>query len=400
MYIIALFGISIYLASYATILLVIVCFLVGFIGYYMKEISLKGQSLKGQLISAYEESIEKNIVIKVFNLFSYFYDKFQRLNNLLRVTHNKMNRVYSLAYPLTDFLSVVVMSIMLLVGGIKVIHNELNIDAAELIYFIIIFHSIITPIRYIIKSTYGIRKAMASLERINHILGIDLQENIELRESSWELSKLDKIKFESVSFAYCSGNEIFHNLSIDIPIGKSTIILGQNGKGKSTLIKLLLKLEVGYTGDILIGEKNIKEVSSNSLIDLFSYVPQDSLLFNDTIYNNIALGRITAKEEDVYSVAKLVGLHDFIISTKDGYSSIVGELGMSLSGGQKQCISIARALLKDAPILILDEATSGIDKDTELMIVNNIQKLLPQKTLIVISHSAVVIDKISNHIIL
>ncbi len=397
-FLITLFGISVSLASSATILLVIVCSIVIIIGHYMKTISLKGQSLKGKLISMYEETIEKSTIIQVFNLKNYFLFNFQKQNEVLRKTHNRMNRVYSIAYPLSDFMSVTVMTIVLFIGGNQVAKGNIGIDAAELIYFIIIFHSIIRPTRSVVKATYGIRKAMASLDRMEHILNLNVSENKIVENPNQTLPENGNIIFKNLKFGYSKTCDIFNNLNACIPIGKSTIIVGQNGTGKTTLIRLLLKLETTYEGDIFIGGHNLKDISTELLRNHISYVPQEALLFNDTIRNNILLGDTTANDDELYRVAKLVGLHDFILSTEKGYDTVIGEQGMNLSGGQKQCISIARALLKNAPIMILDEATAGIDHETEHRIINTISKIMQGKTLICISHSKNVIDSIQNHL--
>ena len=392
-YLVTLFGISMSLASAATCLLLIACTLVIIIGYYMKEISFKGQGLKGKLISMYEETIEKNTIIRVFNLGNYFLSKFQKHNELLRNTHNRMNRVYSIAFPLADFMSIIVMTIVLFIGGTKVFNGSIDIDAAELIYFIIIFHSIIRPTRSVIKATYGIRKAMASLDRIEHILHIRSQkDNIETVDI--EMHTGEHISFSHVSFGYNAGCNVLNDINIKIPLGCISAIHGSNGKGKTSIIRLLMKLETRYHGNICIGNFNIKDISSNQIRELFSYVPQDSLLFNDSILNNILLGNPNASFEDVVRVANLVGIHNYVSSLEQGYDTIIGEQGMNLSGGQKQAIGIARALLKDAPIMIMDEATSGIDADAELKMMKNIKDYMCGKTLIVISHSANILKEI------
>lgn len=397
-YLITLYGISVSLASYATIMLIVVCLGVVLIGRYMKSISLKGQGLKGKLISQYEETIEKSAIIQVFSLRLLLQKKFKVNNDNLKKIHNRMNRVYSIAYPLTDFMSVLVMAIVLFIGGTQVISGNINIDAAELIYFIIIFHSIIRPTRSIIKATYGIRKAIASLERMEHILNIDTLDKVLASNNNLKFSNGEFISFNNVSFSYTKDSVVFERFHIRIPIGNHSVIIGQNGIGKTTLVKLLLGLEKNFSGDIYIGNTNIKDVKTPELQSYISYVPQDTLLFNDSIKNNILVGKPDATDKDIIRVAKLANIHEYILSTRDGYNTIIGEQGMNLSGGQRQCISIARALLKNAPVLILDEATSGIDKDTETIIFNNILEFMSSKTLIVISHSSNIVNRIPHHI--
>ena len=399
-YLVTLFGISVSLASCSTALLLLACTIAVFIGHFMKSISLKGQWLKGRLISMYEETIEKNTIIHVFSLRNYFHDKFHQQNEILRNTHNKMNRVHSIAVPLSEFMSTVVMGIVLFIGGSQIANGSSNIDAATLIYFVVIFHSIIRPTRSVVKATYGIRKAMASLERMEHILNIRINDNKSTEDTPINIGEGSCIEFKNLKFSYGDGYNIFDDFNCKIPIEESCAILGQNGKGKTTLARLLLKLEDNYEGDILIGGTNIKSVPDTILRSFFSYVPQESLLFNDTIFNNILVGNPDATKDDVYKAANLVGIHNYILSTENGYDSVIGEQGMNLSGGQRQCISIARALLKEAPIMILDEATSGVDKETEKQIIENISTLMQGKTLIVISHSPSIIDGISNHIYL
>ena len=392
-YLTALFGISLTLATDASLFLLAACIVVILIGHYMKRISLRGQSLKGRLISMYEETIEKNTIIHMFNLNGLFHNKFYEHNESLRKTHNQMNRVHAIAVPLSDFIAVAVLTTVLYIGGSKIVNGTSEISAAELIYFVIIFHSVIRPTRSVIKATYGIRKAMASLDRMEHILHIHSQkENIETKNI--QLCSGEYITFSHVSFGYTAGYNVLNNVSIKIPVGNTCAIIGANGKGKTSIIRLLMKLETEYQGVISIGDFNIKDIPSNQLRQLFSYVPQDSLLFNESILNNILLGSPSASLDDVARVAKLVGIHDYVLSLEHGYDTVIGEQGMNLSGGQKQTIAIARALLKDAPILILDEATSGIDSNAELKIMENIKNFMRGKTLVVIAHSADILKDI------
>lgn len=396
-YLTALFGISLTLATDASLLLLAACTIVVLIGHYMKRISLRGQSLKGRLISMYEETIEKNTIIHIFNLDGLFHNKFHKHNESLRKTHNQMNRVHAIAVPLSEFIAVAVLTIVLFIGGSKIVSGTSEISAAELIYFVIIFHSVIRPTRSVIKATYGIRKAMASLDRMEHILNIpSRKENIETKDI--QLRSGEQIAFSHVSFGYTAGCNVLDNIDFKIPIGSSSAIIGANGTGKTSVIRLLMKLETEYQGAISIGNLNIKDIPSSQLRQLFSYVPQDSLLFNDSIMNNILLGNPNASFEDVVRVANLVGIHNYVSSLKQGYDTVIGEQGMNLSGGQKQAIAIARALLKDAPIMILDEATAGIDSAAELKIMENINDFMRGKTLIVIAHSANILKEIPNQI--
>ena len=399
-YLITLFGISTCLAMDASVLLFAACIVVILIGHYMKRISLKGQSLKGKLISYYEETIEKSIIIQTFALRNYFHNKFYSYNESLRETHNKMNRVHLLAAPLADFMAVAVLTAILFIGGSQIVNGKCDIDAAELIYFAIIFHSAIRPTRSVIKATYGIRKAMASLDRMEHILNIQTPNSEDGSPIPIKLTPGNFITFTNVSFSYADSCKVLNNLNIRIPIGGTSAIMGHNGKGKTSIIKLLLKLETEYQGTISISGTDIKDIPSNQLRKLISFVPQDSMLFNDSIYNNILLGNPHASTDEVYKVAKLVGIHDFIVSLPQGYKSFIGEQGMNLSGGQKQAIAIARALLKKAPILILDEATSGIDEDSEKRIFANLKMVMQNKTMIVVAHSTSMLDCIDKRIYL
>ncbi len=385
-YLVALYGISVPLAADATILLLIASIIIIMIGYYMKKISLRGQSLKGKLISMYEETIEKNTIVHVFNLQDLFYKRFKSCNEELRNTHNRMNRVHFIAAPLSDLISIIILSIILFIGGIKIANGNSNIGAAELIYFLIIYHSIIRPMRSVIKATFGIRKAMASLERMEHILKIHTVEEND-KQSPVSLKKGESITFSNVTFGYCNNHKVLDNINFHIPIGSVCTIVGNIGKGKTSIIKLLMKLEKDYSGNILLGQLNIKDISSKEISKLFSYVPQESLLFNDTILNNILLGNPNASFDDVKCITSQIGLHDYVVSLEHGYNSLIGEQGMNLSGGQKQLIAIARALLKNAPIIVLDEATSGIDIQAESHIINVIKEITRGKTLIIITHS-------------
>ena len=384
-YIITMFSISKTLSSFAMGMLLITSIVMVIIGKRMKTISLVAQSQRGLILSSFEQTIGALRLIKAFNAEERLNNKFSKLNNAARNTFNHQNMHYSYAWPFTDFLIVLSIGIMLYVGGYTILLGESNIEASELIYFLVVFCSINSPMRDLIKCTFGIRKAMASAQRYTKIATIEEDTSTVTVETELDSGISHNIKYENVYFGY-EDNEFIQGVSLDIKVGQKIAIVGSTGSGKSTLISLLLKFYNVRKGNIFIDNINLNKISTKIMRDNISYVGQECILFNDTIYNNIAFATGCTNISEIIQAAQKANIHDFIMSLPNQYETVVGDNGLSISGGQRQCICLARAFLKNAPMFILDEATSALDKALEAKIMKSIMEVCKNKTLIIITH--------------
>jgi ATP-binding cassette subfamily B protein/subfamily B ATP-binding cassette protein MsbA len=275
--------------------------------------------------------------------------------------------------------------IVLWFGGYLIFSGNSPIDASIFIYFLVILYTTLQPIKDLSKAGYSIQKGMASMERINKIMFAE--NNIVEAEHPVEINGLNhQIEFKDVSFSYTDNKEILSNINLLIPKGKTIALVGQSGSGKSTLVDLIPRFHDIQKGEILIDGVNIKDMSILSLRSIIGNVNQEAILFNDTIFNNIAFGVSHATQAQVEEAARIANAHDFIMNMEDGYQTSVGDRGCRLSGGQRQRISIARAILKNPPILILDEATSALDTESERLVQDALEKLMRSRTTIAIAH--------------
>ena len=389
-YLATLFSITTMLTWYSMGLLVICVIVLVLVGYILKKYALIGQIHRGKLLSKFDESLALLLNIKAYNAEGHMISAFKEVSNSTRKAFNRTNRHYSLVFPLSDFTVTAVMALLLYCGGKLILSGQSSIGAEEFIYFLIVFSSIIPCISDIARAGYGIRKAQASVDRINTVLNIsekDLQVSTKAEGIIFKENQQDCIiELENVSYAYTKDlPEAVRDVSISIYKGSKVAIIGHTGSGKSTLAKLLPRFFDSYKGQIYLAGNDISSIDLNVLRDNISYVSQDAMLFNDTIYNNIALGNPTATKYEIEQIAKQIGLHDFIMSLPLAYETPLGDRGAYLSGGQKQCIAIARALLKNAPIIILDEATSALDHETEKKVIAAIDGI-KGLTQIIITH--------------
>ncbi len=359
-------------------------FLIGRIGRSLKKRSTVGQEQTGELLSQIEETLGGLRIVKAFNAEGKLEARFGALNEKLRRTFNKLNRRYNLAHPVSEFLGTVVIAILLWSGGVLIVANNSTIGAAEFIYFIVIFYSIIAPAKDLSRATYSIQKGLASLERVDKIL---MSENtIKNPKHPQTLHPFsDKIEFRDVSFKY-QNDWVLNDINLVVPKGKKVALVGQSGSGKSTLVDLLPRYYDPSKGKILIDGVNIKDYKTYDIRSLMGNVNQEAILFNDTFFNNISFGVDNATLEQVIEAAKIANAHDFIMATENGYESTIGDRGSKLSGGQRQRVSIARAILKNPPILILDEATSALDTESEKMVQGALENLMLNRTTLVVAH--------------
>lgn len=384
-YLITLLAISWQLTLFVLILLPIAGFLIGRIGRSLKRASTKGQEQNAEILTQIDETLGGLRVVKAFNAEKKLTDRFLLLINATRATFNRINRRYYLAHPVSEFLGTALIAILLWFGGVLILGNNSSIDAATFIYYLVIFYSIINPAKDLSKATYGIRRGMASLERIDKILNTESNiKEVSNPENLYDFQSV--IRFENVSFAYQEDRPVLRNINLDIHKGQTIALVGQSGSGKTTMADLIPRFYDPVEGSITIDGVDIRTLKTFDLRALMGNVNQEAILFNDTFYNNIAFGVKSATMEQVRQAARIANADDFIMATPDQYQTTIGDRGSRLSGGQRQRISIARAILKNPPILILDEATSALDTESEKLVQEALENLMKDRTTIVVAH--------------
>ena len=384
-YLITLFSISWQLTLFVLVLLPIAGLLIGRIGRSLKRASSKGQEQNAEILTQIDETLGGLRVVKAFNAEKKLVKRFQLLINATRQTFNRINRRYYLAHPVSEFFGTALIAILLWFGGLLIISDNATIDAATFIYYLVIFYSIIGPDKDLSKATYGIRRGMASLERIDKIL--NTESNIKQVDSPCKISEFQStICYENVSFSYQIDRPVLKNVNLEIRKGQTVALVGQSGSGKTTMADLLPRFYDPNHGRITIDGVDIRELRTFDLRALMGNVNQEAILFNDTFYNNITFGVEAASLEQVREAARIANADDFIMATPDQYQTTIGDRGSKLSGGQRQRISIARAILKNPPILILDEATSALDTESEKLVQEALENLMRDRTTIVVAH--------------
>ena len=384
-YLITLFTISWQLTLFVLILLPIAGLLIGRIGRSLKRASTKGQEQNAEILTQIDETLGGLRVVKAFNAEEKLTLRFLNLINATRATFNRINRRYYLAHPVSEFFGTALIAILLWFGGTLILGNHSSFDAATFIYYLVIFYSIINPAKDLSKATYGIRRGLASLERIDKIL--DTESNICEIENPTKIPNLQSlIRFEDVSFAYQADRPVLQHINLDIRKGQTIALVGQSGSGKTTMADLLPRFYDPLQGRITIDGIDIRELKIFDLRALMGNVNQEAILFNDTFYNNITFGVESATMEEVRHAARIANADDFIMATPEQYQTMIGDRGSRLSGGQRQRISIARAILKNPPILILDEATSALDTESEKLVQEALENLMKDRTTLVVAH--------------
>lgn len=372
------------LTLFVIILFPLAGLLIGYIGKSLKNASHKGQKKMGEIMSVIDENIFGIKILKTFNAEEKINKKFSKISNEYKNIMTSILRKKDLSSPMSEFLSTIVMVIVMWFGGQLVLNESSYLSPEEFIGYILIFSQIIPPAKSLTTSYYYIQKGSAAAERIYEIL--DTKNTITDNESSKIVKQLNnKIDFNIKSFKYENIN-ILNEVNFSIKKGSKIALVGKSGSGKSTIADLLARFYDLDDGNITIDNLDIKNIKLSSLRSLMGIVSQESILFNDSIYNNIKLGDSQATEEDIVNAAKNANAHDFIMQSEDGYHTNIGNLGEKLSGGQKQRISIARAILKNPEILILDEATSSLDSESEKLVQEAISKLMKDRTSLVIAH--------------
>ena len=384
-YLVTLFTISWQLTIFVLVLLPIAGFLIGRVGRSLKRASTKGQEQNAEILTQIDETLGGLRVVKAFNAESKLTLRFLHLINATRATFNRINRRYYLAHPVSEFFGTALIAILLWFGGTLILGDHASIDAATFIYYLVIFYSIINPAKDLSKATYGIRRGMASLERIDKIL--NTESNIRNVENPKQIKDFQSvIRYEDVSFSYQSDRPVLQHINLDIHKGQTIALVGQSGSGKTTMADLLPRFYDTNAGRITIDGVDIREVKTFDLRALMGNVNQEAILFNDTFYNNITFGVESATMEEVRQAARIANADDFIMATPEQYQTTIGDRGSRLSGGQRQRISIARAILKNPPILILDEATSALDTESEKLVQDALENLMKDRTTLVVAH--------------
>ena len=360
--------------------------LMGVIGRNLKKKSTEAQALWSDTMSQVEETLGGLRVIKAFLAEKTMSTRFDKVTGAMRHKNARVATRQALAHPVSEFLGTVMICIVLCFGGLLIIKYDSFIDAPTFIFYMVILYSVIQPIKDFSKAAYNIPKGLASMERIDRIL--NAQNTIRESEGAMELAGFNEaIRFENVDFSYeKGGRRILSDINLVIPKGKTIAIVGASGGGKTTMVDLIPRFYDVDSGSISIDGTDIRKFKLDSLRAIMGNVNQEPILFNDTIFNNIAFGVEGATEEQVIEAAKIANAHDFIMEKEDGYQTNVGDRGCKLSGGQRQRISIARAVLKNPPILILDEATAALDTESERAVQEALERLMSNRTTVAIAH--------------
>lgn len=381
--IIAMLKISMELTMFVFIFIPISGFIISRVGKNLKSKSTRLQQESGKLISIVEESLTGLKVVKSYNAESNFKQRFSKsINNILKLA-NSIGNKNNLASPMSEFMGIVTIAILLWYGG-NLVLVEKTLDGELFLVYLMLAYNILTPAKAISKASYSVKNGLAAAERVFEIL--EQEDMIPTKENA--IIKHDftnGISIKNINFRYEDDNVLKH-FSIEVPKGKTVALVGQSGSGKSTIANLLTRFYDVNEGRIEIDGTNIKDLEIHSLRDLMGLVTQDSILFNDTVRNNVLIGKEDATDEEVIDALKVANAWEFVKDLPEVLDTNIGDSGGNLSGGQKQRLSIARAVLKNPPIMILDEATSALDTESERLVQLALENMMKNRTSIVIAH--------------
>ena len=379
-------AISWQLTVFVLILLPVAGFAMGKIGKSLKRKSLDLQNQWGGILSNIEETISGLRIVKAFNAEEKVRRRFRRGTQRFYELSNTVARRQSLAHPMSEFLGTVTIAIVLWFGGTLILSGNAGIDAPMFIYYLVIFYSIINPAKELWKAAYSIQKGMASMERVDKILGAENPITDPAAPEALADRTEGRVRYDHVTFGYDPEHPVVKDVSLEIKAGDTVALVGQSGSGKSTLADLLPRFYDVQEGSVEVDGHDVRDLRVHDLRSLMGNVNQEAILFNDTFYNNITFGVENAAMEQVIEAAKIANAHEFIMASEHGYDTNIGDRGCRLSGGQRQRISIARAILKNPPILILDEATSALDSESERLVQQALDRLMKDRTTLVIAH--------------
>ena len=355
------------------------------IGKKLKRQSLEAQGKWSETMAQLDETLGGLRVIKAFIAEDKMKERFTTTANEYKKAASKVAVRQASAHPVSELLGSIMIMIVLWFGGTLILSDKAPIDAPTFIFYMTILYSVLAPLKEFSRASYNIPKGLASMERVDTIM--NAQNDIKEIASPARLEGFhDKIRFEGVSFSYEDGKEVLHEIDITIPKGKTVALVGQSGSGKSTLVDLIPRYYDAGKGRITLDGTDIRDFRVKDLRSLIGNVNQEAILFNDSIFNNIAFGVEGATMDQVVAAAKIANAHEFIMEKEDGYQTNIGDRGSKLSGGQRQRISIARAILKNPPVLILDEATSALDTESEKIVQEALDRLTSSRTTIAIAH--------------
>lgn len=383
-FVIYLFVTSVPLTLFALMLLPLSGWLIGRASRTLRSSSLISQQHLGRLLSVVEETLTGLRIIKGFNAENKMTKQFGEINDKYSKIFKRVTRKAYLASPISEFLATIVVMVLMYFGSVLALQGSGNMTPDKLIAFLVVFSQIIQPAKNITTAWFTIQKGMASIERVDQVL--NAEEKISEKSDAISVSEFrESIEFKGVWYAYNS-EPVLRDINFTIKKGQTIAIVGKSGAGKSTLADLIPRFIDVDKGAVLIDGVDIREVKIRDLRNLMGIVSQEPILFNTTFTENIAFGMKNFSMSDVQNAARIANAHDFIMDTESGYDSLVGESGSKLSGGQKQRISIARAIMANPPILILDEATSSLDTESERLVQDAILRLMENRTSIVIAH--------------
>jgi ATP-binding cassette, subfamily B, bacterial MsbA len=383
-YLITLIFISPQLTLFVIILFPITGFIIAKVGKSLKKSSEKSQEKMGDILSVLDENIGGLKVIKLFNAEENVHKKFDKESRKYQSLMTSLLRKKDMSSPMSEFLSTIIMVVVMWFGGKLVLGGESLLSPEEFIGYILIFSQIIPPAKSFTSAYYHLQKGSAAAARVYELM--DTENNITESANPISIHEIkENVSIKNVSFQY-ENVPVLNNLNFTIPKGKTVAIVGKSGSGKSTIADLCARFYDIKEGEIYIDNHNIKDIKLSDLRHLMGVVSQESILFNDTIYNNILVGNQKATKQEVLQAAKIANAEEFILECENGYYTNIGEKGDKLSGGQKQRISIARAILKNPDFLILDEATSSLDTQSEKLVQNALSNLMKERTTLVIAH--------------
>jgi subfamily B ATP-binding cassette protein MsbA len=401
--IIAMFAISVKLTLFVFVFIPVSGYVISKIGKSLKSKSERIQFENGYLISIVEESLSGMKVVKSYNAENSFKEKFNESVLRLLKLSNSIGRKNNLASPMSEFMGIVVIAVLLWYGGNMVLVEKLAngkplLDGAKFLSYMGLAYNILTPAKAISKASYSVKSGMAAAQRVFEVLEVE-NEITDKPDAIVKESFEKNITIENINFRYEDEN-VLKNFSLEVQKGKTVALVGQSGSGKSTIANLLTRFYDVQEGNIKIDGIDIKDMTMNSLRHMLGLVTQDSILFNDTIKNNILIGKQDANDEEIIEALKVANAYEFVKDLPNGINTNIGDAGNKLSGGQKQRLNIARAVLKNPPIMILDEATSALDTESEKLVQVALENMMQNRTSIVIAHRLSTIQKADTIIVM